>query len=277
MAGAFMSDFSSFLDLAHQLVAPLQDAVVCFDADQKILLMNPAAESLAGVAQTDARGRALQEVLALGPAPEGAWMPGSQRVLTRHDGSQVVVELSHHMLTDAQGQVAGAQWVLRDISDQFTFAETLSHLGSHDPLTGLINRQTLLDRFEQALGIARRYDRFTGFVVLRVDDVSAICATLGQDLTDQLLIETAGRLNQSLRRSDTVGRLGDDCFGLLLPEVSSAQHCKRVTDKVLAHCTEPVELHGQEFRVPLRAGLSCFPVDGLTTAELLCHAQREAG
>lgn len=272
-----MSEFSSFLDLARQLMAPVLDAVVCLDAGQRVVLMNPAAESLAGVPEAEALGLSGAAVLHLGEAPEGAWMPGTQRLLTRHDGSQVVVELSQHALLDSQGEVWGWQWVLRDVSDQFSFAATLSHLGSHDPLTGLINRQTLMDRLEQSLAIAQRYERLAGFVVVRIDDLAAIRTMLGQELTDQLLIETSQRLSQVLRRSDTVGRLDDDSFGLLLPEVNGEQHGHRVADKVLALCLEPIDLYGQPFRVPLRVGVSCYPSDGLTGSDLLRQAQQIAG
>jgi len=91
--------------------------------------------------------------------------------------------------------------------------QRLLHMATHDPLTDLPNRRLFLDRLELAMARARRYGCGVAVVFLDVDDLKPVNDRYGHPAGDQLLRELARRLRSSVRKSDTVARIGGRSSG----------------------------------------------------------------
>ena len=141
--------------------------------------------------------------------------------MVRRDGTTRDVEAVVCNQTD-RPSVAGYVSNIRDITERKKFEALLAHRALHDPLTGLANRQLILDRAEQMLVRARRTGAPVAALFIDLDNFKDSNDSLGHGAGDQLLQMVAGRLMGILRASDTVGRLGGDEFVILADGVSLA-------------------------------------------------------
>ena len=162
-------------------------------------------------------------------------------------------------------------------------AKHVEHLAYHDALTGLPNRSFMSRILDDRIRQSSRYGRQFGVFFLDLDGFKQINDTLGHDAGDDLLREVARRLEDALRKSDTVARMGGDEFMVVLPEIESEEQVTAVARKILVALAEPFVLLGERFRVTSSVGISLFPKDGvdeqslLKNADIAMYAAKEAG
>lgn len=151
-----------------------------------------------------------------------------------------------------------------------------AHRATHDPLTGLANRELFMDQLERALATSTRYVRKTGLLFVDLDGFKSINDTRGHGLGDILLRAVAERLLQSVRRSDAVARLGGDEFVVLLPDVTSRRDVAFVKDTILQSLRDPIDLgNGQSLHVEASIGSAMAPLDGCSAQALLDAADAD--
>ena len=103
-----------------------------------------------------------------------------------------------------------------------TNAETQRRLieeASRDPLTDLANRRAFQERLETEAQRALRHGGSFSLVLLDIDEFKAVNDTHGHDVGDQVLIETARRLSEEVRREDLLARVGGEEFAWILPDI----------------------------------------------------------
>jgi diguanylate cyclase (GGDEF)-like protein/PAS domain S-box-containing protein len=135
--------------------------------------------------------------------------------IVRADGSLSHVHISQTNLLDnpaVQGFIGNAH----DITDRVEATNRLAHQATHDSLTGLPNRELLLDRLALALARASRSHAPVALLFIDLDGFKQVNDRLGHDSGDAVLIEVARRLTELTRPSDTVARLGGDEFVAVL-------------------------------------------------------------
>ena len=168
------------------------------------------------------------------------------------------------------GRVAGAQGVARDVTAYQVIEEQLHARVFTDPLTGLANRDRLLDAVGRA---CRRADPPSRVAVLflDLDDFKLVNDALGHAAGDRLLADVGERLRAATRGIDLVARLGGDEFAVLLDGLASADDVGVVVGRVRAALSAPVLLEGRA--VPVEASVGVAHWDGAATpAELLRNA-----
>jgi diguanylate cyclase (GGDEF)-like protein len=142
--------------------------------------------------------------------------------------------------------VAGYVAKIRDITERKEFEAILAHRALHDPLTGLANRQLILDRAEQMLSRVQRTFEPVAAYFIDLDNFKDANDSLGHDAGDKLLQAVAARLTGMLRASDTVGRLGGDEFVVLVdgvvPEPGPAMMAERIREAL----REPFRVEGYD-------------------------------
>lgn len=109
-----------------------------------------------------------------------------------------------------------------DVTARKQIEEEFAHLAFHDPLTRLPNRRLMLDRLSQAVTNAIRHGRYGAVMLLDLDNFKTLNDTLGHEVGDQLLVETAVRLQGAIRAGDTVARLGGDEFVIILSDLEDS-------------------------------------------------------
>ena len=141
----------------------------------------------------------------------------------------------------------------------------------HDPLTELPNRTLLVERLKQNIYLARRKEKHVAFLMLDLNNFKEVNDTLGHPQGDRLLLDVASRLPTALRQSDTVGRLGGDEFGIVLPETDAAQ-ALQVARKILESLQPSFELDGHAVSSGASIGIALFPEHADDEASLIRYA-----
>ena len=183
------------------------------------------------------------------PGPHG---PVEYRFRHR-DGSWLWLEaLGNDLLRDPS--VGGIVVNSRDVIERKACEERLEHQAFHDPLTGLLNRALLSNRFEQAAGRADRSGKHLAILYLDLDGFKGVNDSLGHEAGDRLLVAVAERLGAHSRLGDTVARLGGDEFCVLAEDVGGAQGAARVAGRVRGGLREPFLVESRRISVSVSIG-----------------------
>jgi diguanylate cyclase (GGDEF)-like protein len=140
--------------------------------------------------------------------------------------------------------------------------ERIEYLASHDSLTKLPNRETFNQLLHFTIEAARRFERRFAVLFIDLDRFKIINDSLGHEAGDRLLVETAGRLRQTLRSSDVVARLGGDEFVVILENTAESRDVETIARTLLAVLSQPLQLSGHECHTTASIGIAMFPADG---------------
>jgi diguanylate cyclase (GGDEF)-like protein len=150
--------------------------------------------------------------------------------------------------------------------------EKLQTLAHNDPLTGLPNRTLFYDRLEHGLSLAQRHRQEMAVMYLDLDHFKEINDTLGHDMGDELLKETATRLLACVRKMDTVARMGGDEFTIIITEMKTPEDVEYVAKNILKTLLKPFELNGTRCNVGSSIGIAIYPKHGRDVETLLKNA-----
>ncbi len=147
----------------------------------------------------------------------------------------------------------------------------MAHQALHDPLTDLPNRVLLIERLKSSIRTAKRQNTRLAFLMIDLNNFKEVNDTLGHPEGDRLLKEVAGRLPSALRESDTVGRLGGDEFGIVLPGIEEEQAIA-VARKIMANLSPNFTLDSQHVTIGASIGIAMYPDHGEDQSALIRHA-----
>jgi len=162
--------------------------------------------------------------------------------------------------------------------------QQLRKLATHDPLTELPNRSSVVSGLERAVASAKRSDRLVAVLFLDLDGFKSINDSHGHAQGDDLLVQVAGRLRSMLRANDTIGRLGGDEFLIVIEDILNAEEVVPMVQRIETLLTRPFSVGNLEFRITCSIGVAVFPHDGDDASALMRHsdmamyqAKREPG
>jgi diguanylate cyclase (GGDEF)-like protein/PAS domain S-box-containing protein len=135
---------------------------------------------------------------------------------------------------------------IRDITERKEFEALLAHRALHDPLTGLPNRQLILDRTEQMLARSRRSGQPVAAFFIDLDHFKDANDSLGHEAGDRLLQAVGDRFVSMLRADDSVGRLGGDEFVVLAEGISLSLGPEPIAERICETLRQPFVIPGYE-------------------------------
>lgn len=115
-----------------------------------------------------------------------------------------------------EGKPVMVEGTLRVIDDWSEKEQRLRFLGSHDELTGQLNRTRLTERLSEFMSNAGPKRQDGAFLLAAVNDLTLINETYGFEIGDQIIAMVGRRLARALRGNDCVGRFASNKFGVLL-------------------------------------------------------------
>ncbi len=230
-----------------------------------------------------------------GVPPEGAWLPADVApppfaALLLKQGAPAVFAvpiiwqgenigvigvgaIRAHALTDDE------EARIRDLADRIGVAysaavkdEQLYFQAHYDALSKLPNRLFFKDQLERAIARTRRDREELSVLFVDLDYFKHVNDSAGHAAGDDVLVETAERLQRCLRSSDIVGRLGGDEFTILVTGVKSSGDARIVADNVMVAMARPFVVAGNEHFLSASVGIAVYPGDGATAEELLRNA-----
>ncbi|MGP3774422.1 putative bifunctional diguanylate cyclase/phosphodiesterase [Streptomyces sp. SDT5-1] len=166
----------------------------------------------------------------------------------------------------------------RDVTERVRLQAQLQHNAEHDPLTDLPNRSLFTKRVGQALAGRRAGDPGTAVLFIDLDGFKQVNDTIGHQAGDELLVQAARRLADSVRASDTAARLGGDEFAALIVGDGGRDHAAReqqiyeLADRLRITLSQPYTIEGHDgVRVAASIGVA-FAEPEITAGELLRNA-----
>jgi diguanylate cyclase (GGDEF)-like protein/PAS domain S-box-containing protein len=197
------------------------------------------------------------------------------------------VSASTSLVRDADAEPLYRVAQLQDVTERKRFEGQLQRLADHDPLTGLVNRHRFQAELERELTTARRYRTGGAMLVLDLDNFRYVNDSLGHAAGDELIATAGAVLKSRLRASDTLGRIGGDEFGVILPRVDQAE-AVGVAEALLEGIREGVvrtDAKGVPGRVTASVGIAIFgerhpssdPEEVVIEADIARYDAKEAG
>lgn len=254
------------------------DLMSVIGPDGYLQRFNPAWERSLGYGAEELAVRALIQLIhpddrdktqrALNTVRHGAHITGLENRVRRADGDYLWLEWSGVAALDRDVCYCTA----RDISERKAYEVQLRYQANHDGLTGLPNRNLLQERLGHALDHATRAGRLVAVLFLDLDRFKTVNDTLGYGAGDCLLKLVAARLQSCVRQEDTVARLGNDEFVIVLENLTHSDLAMKVAHKARDALTPPFSLNDQELHLTTSIGISLFPRDGREHGELLKNA-----
>lgn len=190
----------------------------------------------------------------------------------RKDGTTVPVQLTVSALKDDGGRLSGFIGVASDITERKRTDEYIRHMALHDKLTGLPNRVLLQDHADIAIMRARRQLTAVAVLLLDLDRFKHINDSLGHHVGDEVLQVVAKRLNECVRSSDTVVRMGGDEFVILLADLKSKDEAQHVANKVMTALSKDLVVSNHMLRITPSIGIALYPENGSDLSTLLKNA-----
>lgn len=267
----------------RKLMESANDVIVVTEAESGLIVnCNRKAADLIGLPLEEIVGKPhiqiypMEQVAAYRRAIEGdgehdAPAPEECVVINRRSGSQIFVEVSVSGV-EVRGKKL-IQSIFRDITERKQAEERLRHLAYYDQLTGLPSRALFTDRLRQNLAREAWRKRHAAVLFFALHRFEILNNTLGREGGDTLLRQVAVRLVGCIREGDTVARVGNGEFAVLLVDVAKAQDLSRVTQKFLDVLAKPFSVQGRDLFLTANIGVSLSPDDADNAEDLMKYAE----
>ncbi|MEA2111490.1 MAG: EAL domain-containing protein [Campylobacterota bacterium] len=257
------------------------NSIVITDAQKHITYVNDVFEKETGYTQEEAIGQNprilksdqapqsfydnLHDTLEKGEKWEGEF------VNKRKDGS-LFYEKAAISPIFIHNELVSYLAIKLNITDYIKKQNEIKHLAYHDTLTSLPNRMNMEEYLTQRLNVARRSADKIALFFIDLDRFKTINDTLGHDVGDELLVQSALRMKQVLRDSDMLARIGGDEFTVIVEPVSDDYSTAQVAQKLLDLFSQPIKTKNHILNVTISIGVAIFPDDAKDYQSLLKHA-----
>ncbi|MFN3075727.1 MAG: putative bifunctional diguanylate cyclase/phosphodiesterase [Alphaproteobacteria bacterium] len=155
-----------------------------------------------------------------------------------------------------------------------------AHHANYDSLTGMPTRSLFMDRLAQAMASATRGRGRLGIMLIDLAGYGGVGERYGPEIETTALLATADRLSRCVRPYDTVARMGEDRFAILMPSLEESGNAILVGGRILDSFREPAVFSGHDVVLSPAIGISLYPDDGpdagvlLEAAEAAMHEAR---
>jgi diguanylate cyclase (GGDEF)-like protein len=201
-------DISILVREVHRIVADPQD----FDAHLKLALEPPESDTE-------------------GERPSGEF----EVALHGDDGGALAVSVNGFGENDESIVIC-----FRDATGELRARRELEHRAMHDQLTGLPNRELLMDRLSVALARLGRQGTAVGVLFIDLDGFKEVNDVHGHDVGDELLVSVAARLRREVRDGDTVARFGGDEFVVLCEDLVRVEAAEPLARRLADAVAQPL-------------------------------------
>jgi diguanylate cyclase (GGDEF)-like protein/PAS domain S-box-containing protein len=253
---------------AGQVLETMHGAVIVVDTEGKVRVINRAALALLGRQKAEIMFGDLSAIIELPHALEEQYRLRKGNIIDHEtnwadkNGQRIDISVSVSPIAEKDGSLVGIVYVIYDITKRKRAEHRLERLALYDTLTGLPNRMLFFDRMNQFLAIAKRNQYVLAILYMDMDRFKVINDTLGHEVGDLLLQETARRMTSCTRKADTIARMGGDEFIGLCARIAATEDASIVARKIIAALTVPFSIKGNECSVGVSIGISLYPMDG---------------
>ncbi|MCP4722879.1 MAG: diguanylate cyclase, partial [Desulfobacteraceae bacterium] len=206
-------------------------------------------------------------------APEKRLSEFSYKIIQKN-GSEKHIGALPSLIKDSEEQPIGFRSIIRDIESQKKYEENLLFLAYHDALTGLKNRKAFYENLARCLKSARRHNNKVAILYMDIDKFKKVNDTLGHEIGDELLMEISQRLNNCMRQTDVISRIGGDEFIIIIDDPKHFNP-EKAAAKILTALSRSYHLSGHEISyISTSIGIGIFPDDAGQIEDLVKKADQ---
>jgi diguanylate cyclase (GGDEF)-like protein/PAS domain S-box-containing protein len=260
------------------LVRHGSDLITVLQPDTTVSYQSPSIERILGYVPDDLIGQRFDRLAVNGDrgrlarcvaaTAAGERIQPLECALTSARGDVRHFEILFTNLIDDE-HVGGILLNARDVSERKEIEAELAHQAFHDPVTGLANRAMFAEQVRQAIARGRRDERTPAVIFLDLDDFKTINDSLGHAAGDEVLVEFARRLDDSVRGADVAARFGGDEFAVLLDDVAGSQAAADAAQRILELLAQPMQAGLRQVTLSGSIGISVFSRDDTRSADEL--------
>jgi diguanylate cyclase len=233
------------------------DLLATIDCEGRFTALNPAWERTLGFSRDELLGTRAVDLLHPDDLETtlGLNDPGSDRVPD-------VVEFENRYRCKDGGfrwlqwnaRLVDGTWytVARDVTDN----RRLKVQAARDPLTGLANRATAIQRLEWAVRRLERHPGLVGVLFIDLDDFKVINDARGHEVGDRFLCAAAERLRETVRSVDAVTRFGGDEFVVVIDDLTEVSDMVEVAQRIVTALERPIVIDGDEMTLGASVGVA---------------------
>ncbi|HEY9130634.1 MAG TPA: diguanylate cyclase, partial [Dyella sp.] len=268
--------------IASEALASVVEGVIIADAKRVVITVNAAHSRITGYSAQAMHNKPFDATRCLPngqPLPEtiwkdieggGSWVGEVQS--RRRDGSTYPEWLSISAIRDTDGQVQHYVAVFTDITATKADRQRLEYLATHDPLTGLANRDEFQRHCARAIDVATRQHGAAVVLFVDLDAFKVVNDSYSHAIGDHLLVKVAERIRAELGEGDVAGRIGGDEFTVLLTGLRTREEAAPFANRLLARLSEPLQVVDYEIVLSASIGIAGYPLDGSNPITLITHA-----
>jgi len=280
------------LELQHKkqakILEHIHDSVIATDIYGNIKTWNEGSYKLFGYTEDEIKGANIQALY----SPENEFpldellsiLNEEQKLnaeifMLKKDGSTIICDISLSLLRDHVNHIDGYIGYIQDITEKKETQKLLEeqtkklrYQAHHDMLTDLPNRTLFKERLERSIIEATRHRNNFALFFIDLDQFKKINDSLGHHVGDEVLIEAAKRLKNSLREEDTLSRLGGDEFTVILKDIKVPKNAATVAQKILNRMKEPIHIGTHILHISASIGIALYPDDATNMDDLIKYA-----
>lgn len=272
------------MQLMAMIYQAIGEAVMVADATNTIVAINDRFTQLTGYSAEEAIGQSTTLLKSGKHSPSfyqtmwdalnksGHWQ--GEIWNRRKNGDDYHEWLVINTIFGKQGEVERRVAMFSEITVRKQIEQTIWRQANFDPLTNLANRRMFLERLGVEIKKCHRDQRFLAVMLLDLDHFKEVNDTLGHGMGDQLLRDTARRLQSCVREADTVARMGGDEFTIILSDLGTQNDVARVADCILDQLTRPFSLNGEQAYISVSIGITLYPHDAKDSDQLIKNADQ---
>lgn len=260
------------------------DAIAITDDKNCIIAVNPAFTQITQYTPEDVIGKN-PKLLSSGSQSadfyKEMWMSINTlgkwqgEILNRRKNGDIYSEwLSISTVYDEHKKVQQRIAIFSDISEKKRTEAIIWQQANYDTLTSLPNRRLFHDRLAQELKKAERDNSSLALMFIDLDHFKEVNDTLGHEVGDFLLQESANRITKCVRDTDTVARLGGDEFTVILPKITDTERLENIARSIINTLAIPFHFGEQPAYVSASIGITIFPNDAGNISSLLRNADQ---
>lgn len=270
------------LRLAATVFDNVGEAIVVVDHQHVVQAVNSAFERMTGMPAEGVVGRKLTllaDELNEAAILDEAWTTASRGAIwqgelwaRRTDGELFPAAMALTGVVSEDGKVKSYVLLARDVTRRKMDEQRIRFHASHDGLTKLANRHTVMESLNGALAHAEVSGDRLALLFLDINRFKDVNDSFGHAAGDELLRLVARRLKSCVRASDIIGRLGGDEFVVALPHISDPSGVVACVEKILYSFSDPFVVAERDLYASASIGIALYPDDAESAEQLLSSA-----
>lgn len=269
------------------LLGSSMDAVIEIDAEGVVSHWGAQAASIFGYAEHEALNQKLHDLI-IPSHYIAAHVAGMRRFLSSGEGpilgKRIEVTARRKSTEEFPAELVVSTYTLnhqpmfcayiRDITEQRRHAEKLKSVAHFDAVTGLPNRASFQEYLDEKIAQCKPSDAALAMMFIDVDNFKDINDTLGHQVGDVLLNETASRMLKCLRKLDFLARFGGDEFVLIVSDYESQEEIDEIAKRLTASMKQPFMMQNEALYISLSIGIASYPSNSSAYSELIRNADQ---